>query len=576
MANLDQERTPIALYRKRRTALDTQFANWKPHLQDINDYILPRARFQPLADSINAGAKKYRAIVNNAGLQAIRTSTAGLVSGFTPPGKPWKRLTTPDPDLAEYPRVREWLHVTNERQLTMYGKSNLYQCLVAAYFDLLAFGVTLVLLDEDDETVMRGYHAPVGSYVLACSKRGRVDTAMRDVVLTVRQLVNKFGVKTKGGLADWSVFTDRVKNLYDKGDYDERIEVCHVFEPNENYRPGRLTAKEKPFRSCWYEKQADDLHPVLKESGFSENRILAPRWMVLGDDTYGTSCPGMEMLDDVKALQSYEKEKALIVELLGRPPTAVPHGMTKASLMPGRIVNMPVNAQGNQQAYPLVQANPAAVKAIQEDIAAIVSRINRVSYADLWLTLTLSPSTHQQTAEEIRAIVEEKIIQIAPNLLRLNDELLDPLDDTSFEMMWRAGLIPEPPPELQGVALKTEYVSPLQVAQQYAELGGLERLAGFVTSIIEWAPEARLKVKVDEWLDQYVRTLGLAPSVIADDEEFGRRMDAQQKAQQAAVMQQTVETGANAANKLANAPTDTDNALTRIAEATGSQGPLAA
>src|SRR6266571_4949858 len=77
----------------------------------------------------------------------------------------------------------------------------------------------------------------------------------------------------------------------------------------------------------------------LQESGFDLFPILAPRWDVTGEDVYGTDCPGMQALGDVKELQALEKKKSNTVEKQLNPPLQGPTSLRnqKASLVAGDI-----------------------------------------------------------------------------------------------------------------------------------------------------------------------------------------------------------------------------------------------
>ena len=65
-------------------------------------------------------------------------------------------------------------------------------------------------------------------------------------------------------------------------------------------------------------------------------------------------------------------------------------------------------------------------------------------------------------------------------LERTNDELRDPLIDRVYAIMERAGLIPDPPPELQGVDLRVEYISLMSQAQKLVGVVAQDR---FIASV---------------------------------------------------------------------------------------------
>ena len=104
--------------------------------------------------------------------------------------------------------------------------------------------------------------------------------------------------------------------------------------------------------------------------------------------------------------------------------------------------------------------------------------------------------------------------QLGAVLEALNDELLDPLLDLLFDINLEAGLIPPPPPELQGRELKPEYISIMAAAQKLLSTTGLERVASFVANLGQHDPSALDKLDMDVLIDEYAEALGVPPGVI--------------------------------------------------------------
>src|SRR3954463_2292283 len=112
-------------YVRRLGALLNERASWDAHWRDLNDFLLPRrARFN--YNDRNKGGKLNTHIINSAPFIAVRTLSAGMHGGMTSPARPWFRLMTPDPDLARFGRVRNWLHLVEERIRWAFLRSNLY------------------------------------------------------------------------------------------------------------------------------------------------------------------------------------------------------------------------------------------------------------------------------------------------------------------------------------------------------------------------------------------------------------------------------------------------------------------
>lgn len=97
----------------------------------------------------------------------------------------------------------------------------------------------------------------------------------------------------------------------------------HSVYPNIDRDASKLDSKNKPFKSVYYEVGGDN-DKLLRESGFDEFPIMAPRWEVNGEDVYGSSCPGMLALGPVKALQLLQKRKSQLIDKATNPPMVAP------------------------------------------------------------------------------------------------------------------------------------------------------------------------------------------------------------------------------------------------------------
>ena len=72
---------------------------------------------------------------------------------------------------------------------------------------------------------------------------------------------------------------------------------------------------------------------------------------------------------------------------------------------------------------------------------------------------------------------------LGPVLERLHNELLSPFIDITFERLATAGVLPPPPPELEGVDLEIEFISTLAQAQRAVAAAGSDRLLGTISTL---------------------------------------------------------------------------------------------
>lgn len=559
-------------YTKLAAQLWSDRSTFDAHWRDLGDFFLPRRMRWSTSDR-NRGDKRNQNIINSTGRFAARTLQSGLHAGLTSPARPWMKLTIPDEDLNEFGPVREWLHAVTQRMMTVFSVSNLYNTLPIVYGDIGVFGTGAVFIGEDAADVIRATAYPIGSYALGTDARGVVSTFYREYEVTVRQLVEMFALEGDGRTIDWSNISNTVKTLWERGDYEAPVEVCWLVRPNEQARPDRLEAKFLPFASCHWEKGSTD-NTFLRESGFRTFPIMAPRWDITGEDSYGTDCPGMTSLGDNRQLQIMERRHGQALNKMVDPPLVGPTSMRtqKTSLLPGDVNYADVR-EGMQGLRPVHEVR-IDLQHLAMNIQGVEYRIKRAFFEDLFLMLaTTDPyrGADAPTAREIDERHEEKLLALGPVLERTNDELLDPLVDRTFDIMNAAGLLPEPPQEIEGANLKVEYISILAQAQKLVGVASTDRFLSTMAPLTELFPEIRNKIAINRVVNSYADSLGVDPRIIVSDEDADAMTAQQAQQQQAAADAEQAATLAKAARDGSQAQLGNDSALDRVAAGFGSR-----
>lgn len=565
-ANFFDDRSRRARYVKLASSLWTERSTFDAHWRDLADFYVPR-RVRFTQSDRNKGDKRNQNIINSTGRFAARTLQSGLHAGLTSPARPWMKLTLPDRDLSDFGPVREWLHLVSQRMMTIFAVSNLYNTLPIAYGDMGVFGTAAMFVAEDSKELLRCQAFPVGSYALGLDRRGRVTTFVRKYQLTVRQLVEEFGLREDGRTIDWSKFSAPVKRAWDIGNYEDPVDVCWLVKPNDYADESKLGARFLPWASVYLEEGQDNDNVFLRESGFNEFPVMCPRWDVTGEDAYGTDCPGMTALGDNRQLQIMERRHGQAIAKMIDPPLTGPSTLrsTKTSLLPGDVTYQDVR-EGMKGLAPIHEVR-IDLQHLAANIQMVEFRIKRAFYEDLFLMLATSDpyrGAAPPTAREIEERHEEKLLALGPVLERTNDELLDPLVDRVFNMMTRANMIPPPPPEIEGVELRVEYISILAQAQKLIGVAASDRFLSTFAPLTEVFPEVRSKVNPIALVNSYADMLGVDPRIIvADDEAEAANAEAANQQRQAMEAEQAA-TLAKAARDGSQAQMGGDSALDRM------------
>ena len=564
---------------KRLGQLKNERTQMEPYWSDLSQYFEPAASRYILTGSNPGqrlqGSRQNTKVVRNTPFMARRTFIAGMMSGLTSPARPWFRLTTPDPGLAEFGPVKSWLFAVEQRMREVFAKSNLYQALPMMYGSIGTYGTACMLVFEDDKDVARFYPQSLGTYWLSQSARLTVDTMYRKFQMTVRQMLQEFG---------YEACSKRVQGMAQNGQWDQWIDIINAIEPNEEHVPGMvLSWQGRKFLSTWVEQGSDDKEKPLDRRGYFTSPIVAPRWEVGADDTYGIECPGMLALPPSRGLMFQERRKAQAIDKMVTPPLRAPTTLRNALVdnVAGGITYYDV-AQGSEGVKSLydVRIDPTYLVA---DIQETKGEINEAWYADLFLAITSMEGIQPRNQFELVERKEEKLLQLGPALERMNDEGLGPIIERIFGMMvtrskpmWEGKLdgeplIPPPPKQLMSTDLKVEYISILAQAQKAIGVSSLDRLIAFTGALAtqKQDPSVWDKVDTDQSIDEYASMLGTSPLVVRSDEDVEALRQQRAEANQMAQLQQgaeTISTIAGAAKTLGETPVG-DNALTRLAGA---------
>lgn len=556
-----------------RYQLEQERATFLPQWRDLNDYILPfRARFT--TSDTNRGDRRNLKIIDPTATLALRTAQSGMMAGATSPARPWFRLTTADKDLSEVYNVKEWLHIVAQRIAAMFLKSNLYNVLPNLYGDLLTFATAAMFVEKDVDDILRFTSIPIGEYCIAKDKRGKINTFQRTFRMTVDQLVEQYVERDPmtNKIISWDNVSDTVKELYMTGNIQQWVDVCHMILPNPDYNPKMLQSKYKKFLSVTYEIGSGSSaksnymtledEKYLSEKGFDYFPVLCPRWSVTGSDVYGTSCPGMIAIGDIKQLQTGEKRGMQAIEKMINPAMVGPpelQNITK-NLLPGGVTYL--SEQADRKFRPAHEIN-LRVDHLENKQEQVRQRIRKAFFEDLFLMLA-NDTRSGVTAREIEERHQEKFLAVGPVLEQLNEDVLDDLIDIAFSAMLEAGEIPEPPEELQGKDLKIEYISPMAQAQKSLAIEGIERLAQFAGNLAAAQPSVLDKLDLDQFIDEYSDSVGTSPKLVRSDEMVAQMRQAQADAQRQQMQQEAMAQGAMTAKNLSQTNLDQDSALKRL------------
>lgn len=529
---------------RRRASMDSEYRDWEPHFIELRDNIQPsRGRFS-LGETRSMSTLNKK-IIDSAGRKGLRTLRSGLMAGMTSPSRPWFKLGLFDEEQQNDPAVKEYLHICQRRMYTVLRGSTAYRTLDACYGDLGLYGTFGGLLTGDFENVIKTHAFPMGLYRMAADQDGVVDAIHWDVQMSVKSLVDKFGLEN---------VSTSVKNRYKSNDMHSKVNVRAAVEVRTQRDPNSPLSTNMPVAAYYWER--NQRGQLLQIGGHSVNGLLGPRWESIDGETWSISSPGMDALGDCVSLQQQHRDKAIAIQKSHNPHMQAPAGGKG-----GRFRNVPggmsvANTTDLQKGgiRPTNEVRPD-ISGLLEDIHATQRRISESFYEDLFRMASQYgvEGVKNVTATAIAEMHEEKLIALGPVLESMDHGLLTPIIRGTFSYMQEARILPEAPPQLEGAPVKVEFISLLAQAQKAVGVAAIERTIGFAGTLAQFNPEALDKVDVDAAMDEFADLVGPPPKIILTTKQAIERRQARAEAAQQQAVMENAQPLANAASLISEA-----------------------
>lgn len=517
--------------------LDLDFSVWRPHFEEIATFLLPR-RYSWLSNNVSispqsasglgvntatSGAARSNInsrILDPAGTIAARTLAHGLMNGITSPARPWfrLRLTEFGDDPEGYPKaVQMWLEESARRMQIVLAESNFYTAMGMLYLDLSVFGTASMLIYEDFEEVIRCYNSPMGEYRLLQDNRRMVNGFTRTFHKTVEQTVREFGLENCSAQTQ-EAYKRRGASLL------TTIPICHLIEENNQDDPAAL-GRQFAYREFYWEQNNQTAGEVLLVAGYKEKPLVAPRWELMGNDTYGTS-PSMDALPEIKQLQLETKQKGQSVDKMIRPPIVADIMLQSqpTSLLPSGVAY--VASQNSFGAKPIYTVNPP-LQYMTADIQELHRRIGVIYYNNLFRNV--SDLDTVRSAAEIYERKAEDMVLLGPILERFENEALDPAIRRVFNIMLRKELLPPSPVEISPETIDIQYVSVLSDAQRAVTTSSIERFIQVVGGLAAAVPEILQIPDYEALVREYASRLNVPAIALKSRQQVLDEKQAQQE-----------------------------------------------
>ena len=491
-------------------------STWESHWQECADFMQPRKA--EINKERQRGDKRNIQIFDATAIHASELLAASLHGMLTSSANRWFQLRYKENLLNESDEAKEWLEDSIDKMYLAFARSNFQQEVFEVYHDLICFGTACLMVEEDEDDIIRFSSRHIKEFYVQENKKGLVDTIYRRFKMPVQAAVDKFGFEN---------FSRSTQNLFKKEPFEE-IELVHVVRPRSIYNERKEDKKNMPFQSIYFEYGEGH---IINIGGFREMPYVVPRYLKASTEIYGRS-PAMNALPDVKVLNKMVETALKAAAKQVDPPLLVPDD---SMLSPIRMSAGSLNyyrSGSRDRIEPLNIGQQTSVTLNQENQRR--EAIAKMFHIDQLMVT----ANRTMTATEVLQRNEEKMRILGPVLGRLQSELLQPMILRVFNIMLRNKLFQSAPEILNNQEIDIEYVSPMALAQKGQELQSLMRGLELFGQIGQIAP---VQDYIDEngLIKQIIRITGLPARMIKSDKQVAalREQRAAAQQQQAEMMQ---------------------------------------
>jgi len=547
--------------------------DYEPLLEDITKFVNPRRELIKDSQRFDKkGQRRGRDVFDGTPNAALGIWRDGMQGFMVSEALRWFLAEMNDHTLNDIDEVRIFLQDYDEAMYAAFRRSNFYSILPEWFGDAGSVGTAPLFIEEDIGN-RATVHTPIHlrEVFIAENRYGEVDELFRKFFLTARQAAQMF---PKELLSNGLIANAENHPL-------KMHEFIHAVFPNDEPMFGKITSKNKKYRSVYVETKgassnsgnepsqtSDALFSeggvktndgVVRDSGFDIFPYAVWRFRKNSDEIYGYS-PAADAIIEIYTLQQMGKTMLKAAHMSVTPPYNVPEHMRGNVRMEPDGYNYFDNSKNVITPIMTGVNYPIGIDR-EERLTKLIEDKYRVEFFRAFIG-----STREKTATEIIRIQREQALLLAPQVNRLTTEGLTKVFDIVADIEDKAGRLPELPPILQDLAeenrergeassIDVRFTGPLVQAQRklfklqpikdgIAELG---QVSVFFPYIMDRINEGKLSEEILDNSD-------FPQSIMNSDAEVKALRDerAQQEAQQAAMEQ--LEKAAEGYKKTTKAP----------------------
>lgn len=529
--------------------LAAQYADVKPKLEEVNQYLLPGRNLasielsEPEFVSFTTEAVD---IMNDVGGDSLDIFTSLIFGTLTPPNVHWLEAK-PDAAAGREPSqaakvFMEELTKVVHKQL---NKSNFYEIINEFYREAGGYCTAAFRFDSvmTGDTAYNFKFVPTGDYLFRFDYEGMLADFIRVVWKTPQQIVDKYGDDAPEYLR---VMVDQGgRNAHEK---KALLEHTYVHDPDDDGMSATTILIDIPPK-----RNQTDSPSIIERTRSYEMPYYVLRFRSVASTEWGCG-PGLDAMKDIRRLQEMERTAAMAAHKEVDPPLQIPQQLEgMVNTLPGGKNYMAMGTQFGGEIKKLYEMrfDLNAAFAFQDRVER---RIQKKFFVDVFFSEQRDPNKSPLKAAEVNVRADDKYLRLGPLVNSSHSKIFAPMAVRAIQILmrrWevfqvtqdpaRPQIIPDPPQEYiagQDVDFTVHLVSPLAKQQNKVSLQPVQYMAALTQALA-----AIDNTVIDNWnMDRTLRSSaeasGLPAADMRTEDEVAEMRQQRYEAQRAQAQQQ--------------------------------------
>lgn len=469
--------TPDALaeWAKSLVSLGEQdVANFRTLWQEITELVIPRE--STYNETVTKGQERQRFIFDETAPRALELFASFLsTTAHNPASRFFKAVVKKDGEEMRSADAKRYAEKVSEILWSQMNAAKLQGQLHKVDMDLGSIGTSPLVIeknsDPDAKSRLKFIAGDMQTTLLMENEDGKIDTVIRCVNWSAEQWKKKFPEADLGQAVESLVAGKDEPAKKSKTVKGAHIAIAtyegQVIPGLDQHTIKGMDGKPK-YLHIWV--ILDGGSPkTIEVSGSKRFKFATPRWYTTRGEAYGRS-PAMTVMPAIRMANRMKDTIIRAGEKAADPPQLLPDGklVSPLRLFAGGVSFTdgdvtPQSLIGNGTRYDVSEAMLQSTRdAIREGF---------------FVPLFATPDSPVKTATQVLEETDERNRAVSPMMIRMFEELLEPILDESFMILDEVGLIPAPPGSLgEGATLEMQYISPVLSAQKQNEALGVVRM----------------------------------------------------------------------------------------------------